>query len=71
MWILTKFVNNKSITLDSHLGKLAQMAVFMLLFLFTLKTATMPSSDKVQGIYELALPLPKSYGVFLVTDSVK
>ena len=27
--------------------------------------------DKVQGIYVLALPLPKSYGVFLVTDSVK
>lgn len=27
--------------------------------------------DKIQGIYELALPLPKSYGVFLVMDSVK
>ncbi len=27
--------------------------------------------DKAQGIYELALQLPKSYGVFLVTDSAK
>ena len=40
------FVNNKSITLDSHLGRLAQMAVFMLFFLSTLKTATMPSSGQ-------------------------
>lgn len=28
MWILTKFVNDKSITIDSHLGRLAQMAFY-------------------------------------------
>lgn len=27
--------------------------------------------DEKQGIYELALQLPKSYGIFLVTDSVQ